>query len=394
MKKSLLSLSLAVLLVLLTVTACTPTPNIGVDSSALEPFVIGGIGPLTEDRAEFGLSVRSGAQVAVDEINATGGVNGFRLVLNFQDSKGDPKTAVSVYDKLLANDMKVLLGGVFSDETLALAPVTAEDGLLVLTPTASHTTAVGEGGNIFRICFDDARLGTMTANFLADNRLGERVAVLYTDDTFGGKEQTETFVTAWQTKGFSVDVYEVPAEGVRDFTDIINSLLANETKILYLALSPEDSRDFLAEFEWDGLTSPVTVIGASGLEGLLEKADAPTMLEGMYVVTSFVPDDESVLVQNFVSTYAETYKAAPDRYAADAYDAVYAIAEAIKKAGITPENVDNDDFSSKIISAMTKIEVKGVTGVMSWTTDGETTRPAAVKVIRDGKYTPYVKDSE
>ena len=157
MKKGWISLFLGVA-VLLSFAACTPVPNVGVDSSGLDPFVIGGIGPLTEDRAPYGISVKNGAQIAVDEINATGGVNGFRLVLNFQDSKGDPKIVQTVYDKLKNNDMQVLLGGVFSEETEALAPLAGQDGILTVTPTASRPEILGEKGNLFRVCFDDARL--------------------------------------------------------------------------------------------------------------------------------------------------------------------------------------------------------------------------------------------
>ncbi|MBO5249058.1 MAG: ABC transporter substrate-binding protein [Clostridia bacterium] len=98
--------SLCVLLALsLSLGACSGTPFVGIDSSALEPFVIGGIGPLTEEQGAYGRSIFRGAQIAVTEINATGGVNGFRLVLNFQDSKGDPKTAATLYAKLMDNDM-------------------------------------------------------------------------------------------------------------------------------------------------------------------------------------------------------------------------------------------------------------------------------------------------
>lgn len=389
--KKFLSLCLISFL-LFALSACNGTPYVGIDSSALEPFVIGGIGPLTEDRAGYGLSVCQGAQIAVEEINATGGINGFRLVLNFQDSKGDPDTAVTLYDKLLDNDMKVLLGGVFSDETEALAPVAAKDGLLTLTPTSSRNSALGTDGNLFRVCFSDARLGTIVANFIADNRLADRVSVVWSNDVFGGNEQVQAFVSTFTSWGGFADLYEVPAEGPVDFTSILATFEQVPPPMIYLAMSPQDSQAFLNAYGEAGVTSPVRIIGSSGLEGLLETIDTPTMLEGTFVATSFVADDSSVLVQNFVSTYTEAYDVPPDRYAADAYDAVYAVAEALKKAGITPDNVDGDDFNEKMVSAMTKITVNGVTGTMSWTTDGETTRPASVKVIRNGAYAPFVRE--
>lgn len=392
--KKILSLCL-VLLLTFSFAACSSTPHVGIDSSALDPFVIGGIGPLTEDRGGYGRSVFQGAQIAVEEINATGGVNGFRLVLNFQDSKGDPKTAVTLYDKLVDNGMKVLLGGVFSDETEALMPIATQDGLLTISPTSSQSDVLGTAGNGFRICFSDVRLGTIAANFIADNRLATKVAVLWSDDVFGGKEQAEAFQSTFEDRGGTVELYEIaeeePVNVPTDYSTVVTSLQKNPPEMIYLALSPAESKAFLKAYEWDGALSSVKIIGSSGLEGLLERAEAPTMLEGMMVATSFVSNDSSPLVQNFVSAYEEAYNATPDRYAADGYDAVYAIAEALRKAGITPENVDNDDFNRKMISAMTKITVNGITGTMSWTTDGETTRPASVKIAQSGRYTTFVK---
>ncbi|MBO5214330.1 MAG: ABC transporter substrate-binding protein [Clostridia bacterium] len=392
--KKILSLCL-VLLLACSFAACSSTPHVGIDSSALDPFVIGGIGPLTEDRGDYGRSVYQGAQIAVEEINATGGVNGFRLVLNFQDSKGDPQTAVTLYEKLLDNDMKVLLGGVFSDETDALIPIAAQDGLLMVSPTSSRSDALGTTGNGFRICFSDVRLGTIAANFIADNRLTTNVSVIWSDDVFGGKEQAEAFQSAFESRGGTVESYEIPKEepvnAATDYSSVIDRLQNDPPEMIYLALSPAESKAFLKAYEWDGALSPVKIIGSSGLEGMLESAEAPTMLEGTFVVTSFASDEDSTLVQSFVSAYREAYGTTPDRYAADGYDAVYAIAEGLRKAGITPENVDNDDFNRKMVSAMTKITVNGITGTMSWTTDGETTRPASVKVIQSGRYTTFVK---
>jgi len=391
MKKGWISLFLGAA-VLFSFAACTPVPNVGVDSSGLDPFVIGGIGPLTEDRAPYGISVKNGAQIAVDEINATGGVNGFRLVLNFQDSKGDPKIVQTVYDKLKNNDMQVLLGGVFSEETEALAPLAGQDGILTVTPTASRPEILGEKGNLFRVCFDDARLGTMIANFIADQNLATRVAVVWSDDVFGGRAQAEAFLSTFTLRGGEADLYELPSEGVKDLEAVAAALELHPVEMIYLALPPADAQELLREMEWDGTVASRKVIGASGVEGLLEASEAPTLLEGMMVATSFAADDPSVLVQNFVTSYTKAYQQTPDRYAADAYDAVYAIAAAIKRAGITPENVDDEDFNGKMISAMTQISVRGVTGTMSWTPNGETTRPASVKVIRSGKYGSFVKE--
>ncbi len=389
--KKILCLCLSVLM-LSALVGCNITPPIGVDSSGLEPFVVGGIGPLTEERGKYGLSVYQGAQLAVEEINATGGVNGFRLVLNYQDSKADPETVPALYDKLMDNNMKVLLGGVFSDETEALLSDLSKDGILTLTSSASQSTPLSTGGNLFRVCYSDARIGTIAANFISDHRLTDRLAVIWSDDVFGGTEQVQAFVSTFTSRGGFTDLYEISGETEPDFTPILTALEQTPPSMIYLATSPELSRAFLQEYSWDGSLSPVKIFGGSGMEYAVQTTKNPDLIEGLMVVTPFSSADTSPLVQNFVSAYREAYQQAPDRYAAEAYDGVYALAEAMKKAGITPENVDNDDFHRKMVAAMTKITVNGVTGTMSWTADGETTRSAVVKVVKDGVYTPFIKE--
>ncbi len=389
MKKILVLLLLGCLS--LALFGCNGEPFVGIDSSALEPFVIGGIGSLSEEGNSFGTSVFRGAQLAVEEINATGGVNGFRLVLNFQDSKGDPQTAVTLYDKLMKNDMKVLLEGGSSPEVEGLSDHVSKDGLLTLT-AASNASVLLESGNRFRVCASDTRIGTLMANFLADQRWTQDVLLLTYGAETEKKEQSIAFNDTFLGRGGKVDVYPIFDEDLADFSNLLNVLDDSRWEVIYLDLPPAIAEEFLEAYPWDGTTDDVRIIGSNALEGILTRTKTPKRWEGALVVTSFDPYDSSVLVQNFVTSYKESYQTLPDRYAADAYDAVYAIAEALKKAGITPDNVDNNDFNQKMISAMTKITVNGITGTMSWTTDGETTRPASVKIIKDGKYTVFVKE--
>ncbi len=394
--KKVLSLCLGVIL-LASLVGCNFSPTIGIDSSGLEPFVVGGIGPLTEDRGQFGLSVYQGAQLAVDEINATGGVNGFRLVLNYQDSKGNPETALALYKKLTDNNMRVLLGGVFSDETRVLAEKASSDGLLTLTPTASNSSALVDDGTMFRVCYSDLRIGAIAANFVADQRLSDRVAVLWSDDYFGGEEQSQSFITTFTSRGGRVEEYAILSQVSQtgelspDFTQILAAFQSNPPSTIFLAASPEMITAFLQEYTPDP-ANPVKILTGSSGEDVEYDPEIPLM-ESMMVVTPFSVSDSSALMKNFISSYREAFGENPDRYAADAYDAVYAVAEAMKKAGITPDNVDNGDFNKKMVSAMTKITVNGVTGAMSWTADGETTRPASVKVLQEGKLVAFVKEN-
>ena len=376
----------------LSFAACNGEPFVGIDSSALEPFVIGGIGPLTEEGGEFGASVYHGAQLAVEEINATGGVNGFRLVLNFQDSKGDAKTAQTLYKKLMDNDMKVLLEGGDSQEVAGLSDSVSKDGLLTLTAAAMDSSVLLESGNRFRVCASDTRMGTLMANFLADQRLAQKVLLLTDGTVESPNEQAQAFSDTFSGRGGTVNVYSVTAEDLADFTRLMGLLETSSQDLIYLDLSPAVALEFLDVYEWDGNISDKKIMGNRSFEGILERTETPERFEGALVATTFVPNETSVLVENFVASYAESYGALPDRYAADGYDAVYAVAEALRKAGITPDNVDKDDFNKKMVSAMTKITVNGVAGATLWTTDGETNRPTVVKIVKNKVYADFVKE--
>ena len=383
--KKILVLFLAMLL--LVFTACSASPNLGVDGSDLAPFIIGGIGPLSEDRSHYGKSVMQGAQIAVNEINATGGVNGFRLVLNFQDSKGNGKTAVATYDKLMDNDMRVLLGGVFTDETEALLPSLERDGILAITPTATGNDLVN-AKNLFRLGYSNGRVGSIIADFIADRLLGQTVLLVYSDDVFGGSEVQESLVSVGKGRELKVHSVQIPTEGVPDFTEAMDLLETESPQVLVLALSPSRAAEFLHQAEWSE-ESGIKVFCTAAPNGEFRPRTGLSDYDGICLITAFSSADEVVVTKSFVQNYKDAYEELPDCYAADAYDAVYAIAEAIRRAGITPKNVENDDFHQKMISAMTKIEVHGVTGTLSWTTDGESTRAAAVKILRDGVYLPY-----
>ena len=374
MKKALFALLLATVFCF-SAAGCSPKDRVGVDSSGLDPFVIGGIGPLTGEGAEYGTSVLQGAQLAVDEINATGGVNGFRLVLNFQDSKGDAQNAVSVYEKLKDNDMKILLGGVFTEETAALAQASAEDGVLIVAPTACGKDALGTGGNLFRVCLDSPRLGTTAANFILDNETVNTSAVLFSDDAFGGEEISAAFVSAFADRDVTTYRYSIASE--EDLEQTILRLDRQKYDAVLLALSPELTERFLQKYE-----------GSSRLFSVHPPKNAEEN-EGIAVISSFFPEEDNKLMKNFFSSYQDLYGQLPDRYAADAYDAVYAMAEAIKRAGIDPENVDYADTNDRLISAMTKIDVDGITGTVSWTADGENNRNASVRILKEGSYVPY-----
>ncbi len=349
-------------------------------SDGEKTLIIGGIGPLTGNNANYGNSVRNGAQIAVDEINAAGGVNGFQFVLDFQDSQGDPDAAVAAYGKLMDNGMEVSLGGTLSGETQSIVAASQQDGILVLTPTASSEASISGGDNAFRVCFNDPGQGTASATYIADNNLATKVAVFYASDNDYSVGLYETFKEEAANRGIEiVEEQTFTTSTSTDFSTQINAIKASGADLVFLPIYAAEAATFLTQA--NGKLDGMTFFGCDGLDGILTKVSDTSYVEGVLMLTPFAANDPAENVQSFVSQYEEQHNTTPDQFAADGYDAIYAIKAALEQTGIT--EVD-DTFNEKMIAAMTEITVDGVTGSMTWTSDGEANKQAKVMIIRDG----------
>ncbi len=140
---------------------------------------IGGIGPLTGDNAAYGLAVQRGAQIAVDEINAAGGINGMTVEFSMEDDVSDEETAVNAYNSLKDWGMQMLLGTVTSAPCIAVVAETADDNMFQLTPSGTAVECLGDAGNAFRVCFSDPSQGTASADYISENSLGENIGIIY-----------------------------------------------------------------------------------------------------------------------------------------------------------------------------------------------------------------------
>lgn len=385
------SLFVAVALVL-SMAACgntTTPPATDGGNGADTVLYVGGIGPLTGDYANYGTSNRNGAQIAVDEINAAGGVNGFTFTLDFQDSQGDPDSAVSAYGKLMDNGMDVSLGGTFSGETQSIVAAAKEDGILVLTPTASSKACIEGNDAAFRVCFNDPQQGTASADYVADNALATKVAVFYASDVDYSVGLYDTFKAECAVKGVEiVEVQTFTDSTNTDFSTQINAIQASGAELVFMPIYAAEAANFMTQA--NGKLDGCVFFGCDGLDGILTKVSDPAQVEGLMMLTPFAADSTDEKVQAFVAAYQAAYNATPDQFAADGYDAIYAIKAAVEKTGVTPETKD-DTFNAQMVAAMTGITVNGVTGTMTWTADGETSKAAQAMVIRDGVAVVYEK---
>lgn len=355
-------------------------------SSDEKTLLIGGTGPLTGDYATYGISVQQGAQIAVDEINEKGGVNGYTVKLEVEDDQADPQQAVQAYAKLMDNGMNLSLGSTTSGACVALVKEAKEDGIVTMTPSASQKEATAFDNN-FRVCFLDPDQGTYSADFIKENNLATKVAVLYDKSNTYSVGVYEAFAEEAEKLGLSIVTTQAFTDSSNtDFSSQIQAVKNSGAELLFMPFYQQEAAAVLMQAQ--GVLENVTYFGVDGMDGVLEKlgTENQAIANGVMLLTPFSASSSDPTVANFVAKYKEKYNATPDQFAADAYDAVYALCTAFEKAGL---ETDDPEFNQAVAKAMTEIEVTGATGVMTWSADGECKKQAKAVVISDGAYVDY-----
>lgn len=402
MKKRVLSLSLA-LAMAASLTACgssssttettaaaaadatTAAAGASSEASSDKVFKIGGIGPVTGAAAVYGLAVKNGAQIAVDEINADGGINGYQIEFNFQDDEHDAEKSVNAYNTLKDWGMQVLMGTVTSAPCVAVADKTNADNMFQITPSGSSVECA-QNPNVFRVCFSDPDQGAASATYIAENKLAEKIAVIYDSSDVYSSGIYEKFASEASNQGLEiVDAEAFTADSNKDFSTQLQKAKDAGADLVFLPIYYTEASLILKQADTMGYAPKF--FGCDGMDGILQVENFDTKLaEGLMLLTPFAADAQDELTQKFVTSYKENYGETPIQFAADAYDAIYAIKAAMEEADITPET-SVSDTCDKMKEAMLKIKVNGLTGEdMTWTEDGEPHKaPKAVKVV-DGAY--------
>lgn len=402
MKKRVLSLSLA-LAMAASLTACgssssttettaaaaadatTAAAGASSEASSDKVFKIGGIGPVTGAAAVYGLAVKNGAQIAVDEINADGGINGYQIEFNFQDDEHDAEKSVNAYNTLKDWGMQVLMGTVTSAPCVAVADKTYADNMFQITPSGSSVECA-QNPNVFRVCFSDPDQGAASATYIAENKLAEKIAVIYDSSDVYSSGIYEKFAAEAANQGLEiVDAEAFTADSNKDFSTQLQKAKDAGADLVFLPIYYTEASLILKQADTMGYAPKF--FGCDGMDGILQVENFDTKLaEGLMLLTPFAADAQDELTQKFVTSYKENYGETPIQFAADAYDAIYAIKAAMEEADITPDT-SVSDTCDKMKEAMLKIKVNGLTGEdMTWTEDGEPHKaPKAVKVV-DGAY--------
>ncbi len=344
-------------------------------------YKIGFIGPLTGDTAIYGVAARNGAQIAVNEINAKGGT---KIDFKAEDDTGDVETSVNAYNTLVDWGMQALVGPVLTGPAISVAKEAYKDRVFCLTPSASSADVTADNDNMFQVCFTDPNQGTLSADYIAENFAGKSVAIIYRNDDAYSQGIRDTFVAEAAAKNVTI-AYEgaFTSANSTDFSVQVAAAQAANADVVFLPIYYQPASVILKQANDIGY-KPV-FFGVDGMDGILtmEGFDA-SLAEGVYLLTPFSATADTSA--DFVKAYKEAYGETPNQFAADGYDAVYIIYNALQN-GKVDVNAKAADICNTLIAQITSMSYDGLTGKsMTWDAVGEVSKAPIAVVINNGEY--------
>ena len=357
----------------------------GSGSAGSGTFKIGAIGPLTGAAAAYGNAVVNGAQIAVDEINEAGGINGVKIEYKGEDDELNAEKSVNAYNTLKDWGMQILVGSTTSACSIAVSENTKADNMFQLTPSGSAEECV-KYDNVFRVCFSDPNQGSASAQYISDHNLATKVGIIYDSSDVYSSGIYQKFAQESEGKNYEIVSAEAyTQDNNTDFSVQLQKAKDAGADLVFLPIYYSDASLILTQANTMGYAP--TFFGVDGMDGILTVENFDTSLaEGLMLLTPFAADATDDLTVNFVKKYNEKYGETPNQFAADAYDAVYIIKAAIEKSGVTPD-MSVSDIGSKLTEAMTQIEASGLTSSkMTWSASGEPNKEPKAVVIKGGVY--------
>ena len=379
---------------------CGGSSEGGSSAAAGDTFMIGGIGPVTGGAALYGIATKFGAQVAVDEVNAAGNI---KMELNWQDDEHDPEKSVNAYNNLKDWGLQILVGTTTTNPCVAVSSLTNADRIFQLTPSASSVNVLGgeeigadnpRKDNVFQMCFTDPNQGTKSAQYIDEQKLGTKIAIIYNNADAYSTGIFQKFQEEAGARNLEiVSTTTFTDDNATDFSAQLNKAKDAGADLIFLPIYYQPASIILKQASDMGYAPKF--FGVDGMDGILGLEGFDTSLaEGVMLLTPFVATDTDEATQAFVAAYKEAAKTEEDpiQFAADAYDCVKAIAQAIEASGVTPD-MAAADICEKLIATFTgDFEFSGLTcpvgEVMTWSESGEVTKDPKGMVIQGGVYQP------
>lgn len=353
-------------------------------SADFTPIKVGGIGPVTGGAAIYGQAVKNAEELAVKEINEAAGYTVFDF--KFEDDEHDAEKSVNAYNTLKDWGMQVLAGPTTTTPSLAVAAETANDNLFMMTPSASAEAVIQTGDNVFQICFTDPNQGVASADYIADNALGTKVGIIYDSSDAYSRGIHDKFKAEAAAKGLEVVADEAfTADNKSDLSTQLTKCQTAGADLVFLPIYYQEASQILISANSSGYAPKF--FGCDGMDGILTiKGFDTSLAEGLMLLTPFAADAADEKTQAFVTAYKEAYGDTPNQFAADAYDVIYAIYDAVK-AGNLNGDMSASDLCEALKTQITGMTFDGLTGEgMTWDASGAVSKAPKAVVIKDGAY--------
>lgn len=337
--------------------------------------------PLTGDTAVYGSAINNAIELAFEEIQQREDLP-YQLSLEVRDSKGDPDEAARHLRELFQGNALAAIGGVTSDEALAMVPVATEFEKILVSPSASSPQLSGSSRYFYRVWPSDLREGTKMGNFAAQSLGLKNVVVLAAETTYA-KGISEVFRTEFaRNEGEVLETFTYPA-GTEDFSGIVDQVLELQTQAVFVADFAEPVRKILEGLKENGFRGTLLTTSAFAAPEVI--AAAGEHAEDVIVTQSlFDPGSDDADVQRFVEAYRERFGEAPGIYAAHGYDAMMVLAEALVEAGAA----NPIDFW-KGMRGLGAFD--GLTGVLQFDERGDVGKFPRVYILQNGEFRDYDK---
>jgi len=341
-------------------------------------IIVGYYGDLSGRTSSFGQSTKNGVEMAADEINKAGGINGRTVQIITEDDQGEPNKAATVVTKLINQDkVQALLGEVASSNSLAAAPKAQEAKVPMISPSSTNPAVTQVGDYIFRVCFIDPFQGEVMAKFAANNLKAKRAAILYDFNSDYSRGLYQFFKRSFTSLGGQIVSEQSYTQGDRDFSGQLTAIRAANPDVIYVPGYYGEVGVISNQTKQLGIKAPL--LGGDGWDAPQLWQLGGASLNGNYISNHYSVDDPSPAIQKFVADYKARYNVLPDALAALGYDSMKVLADAVKRAGST-ENVKLRDAI-----AQTK-DFPGVTGKISIDKDRNAVKPAVVLKLENLKF--------
>ncbi len=372
-----------------TFAACGGSSDSGSgDSGAAEGAAvikIGSSGPLTGGASIYGVAVKQGAEIAVAEINEAN--PDLQIEFKMEDDEADGEKAVNAYNKLKDWGIQIMMGTVTTGSCIATSAITYEDRVFELTPSASSADVTAGKDNVFQVCFTDPNQGIKAADYIAENMAGQKVGVIYNNSDPYSTGIFNSFKAELESKGGEIVATETyPDDTNADYSAQLTSMKSAGAEVVFLPIYYTPASVIMKQAK-DMNYAPV-FFGVDGMDGILDMEGFDTALaEGVMLMTPFNPWSTDENVASFVEKYQAAYNEVPNQFAADGYDAIYALYDAFKAAGLSPDQT-NEEICEAMIGQFTGgFSYDGLTGTgMTWNDKGEVNKTPVVCVIEGGIY--------